>query len=191
MTTLGARWLAAFAIAALGPASAQAPAAVLLPAQSDIEFTIHQMGVPVHGKFGRFSAAIAFDPRRPALGSVSITIDTGSARFGAPELDDEIGKPEWLGAAKFPRATFASSSIKAVGQGRFEVAGRLMIKGQSHPIVVPVRLAQSGATSVASGAFAIKRLDFRVGEGEWTDTSMLGDEVDVRFKLALSGVPPL
>jgi len=30
-----------------------------------------------------------------------------------------------------------------------------------------------------------------VGEGEWTDTSMLANDVQMRFKLALTGVPPM
>jgi polyisoprenoid-binding protein YceI len=195
MTSLASRCLATFAIGAavlaLPPAQAQAPAATLLPAQSEIEFTTHQMGVPVQGKFGKFSATIALDPRQPASGSVSLSIATGSARFGAPELDDEVGKPEWLAAARFPKATFQSSAIKAAGRGRFEVTGKLTIKGQSRDIVVPVQLTQTGGTTFASGSFMIQRLAFKVGEGEWTDTSMLADDIDVRFKLALGGVPPL
>ena len=47
----------------------------------------------------------------------------------------------------------------------------------------------SGANSTASGSFTIKRLDFKVGEGEWTDTSMLANDVSVHFKLALAGLP--
>ncbi len=30
-----------------------------------------------------------------------------------------------------------------------------------------------------------------VGDGEWADTSMLADEVQIRFKLALTGLAPL
>lgn len=176
-------------VAAAVPAIAQ-PVAQLLPAQSQIQFTTKQMGVPVEGQFGKFSAAIALDPKKPETGSVTLTIDTASARFGSAELDGEVGKPEWLAAARFPQASFKSSAIKAAGAGRFEVTGKLTIKGASHDLVVPVQLAQSGANTTASGSFTIKRLDFKVGEGEWTDTSMLANDVAVRFKLALAGLPP-
>jgi polyisoprenoid-binding protein YceI len=54
-----------------------------------------------------------------------------------------------------------------------------------------VQLSQAGASSTASGAFTIKRLEFKVGEGEWADTSMLANDVQVRFKLVLTGVPAL
>ena len=42
-----------------------------------------------------------------------------------------------------------------------------------------------------SGDVVIKRLDFKIGEGEWADTSMVANDVQVKFKLLLSGVPAL
>ena len=67
----------------------------------------------------------------------------------------------------------------------------LAIKGASQGVVVPVSVTQAGGTTTASGAFAIKRLDFKIGDGEWKDTSMVANEVQVKFKLALTGVAPL
>ena len=188
-----------FAIALLGavvqPVFAQAPAqpkpAVLQSAGSEIAFTTRQMGVPVEGKFGKFSAQVALDPKKPETGSVAFTIDTGSARFGSAELDAEVPKATWLNVPKFPQASFQSTAIKAAGAGKFEVAGKLSIKGVTQNIVVPVQLVQVGATSAASGSFAIKRLVYKVGDGEWTDTSLLADDVQVRFKLVLTGLAPL
>ena len=185
--TLAAALLGAIA----QPAAAQPKPALLVPAGSEIGFTTKQMGVPVDGKFSIFSASIALDPKKPETGSVSFNIDTGSARFGSAELDAEVPKPTWLNVALFPKATFQSSSIKAAGPGRFEVAGKLTIKGLVRDITVPVQLAQSGTTSTASGTFTIKRLEFKVGEGEWADTSLLANDVQVRFKLVLSGLAPL
>lgn len=180
--------LASAALLALAdPAAAQAPAAKLLPG-SEIGFVSKQMGVPVSGKFTRFDAQIAFDPKKPETGKVGFTIDIGSATIGDPETDRELPKAPWFNAAKFPQASFQSSSIKALGGGKFEVAGKLAIKGNSQDVVVPVALTQSGGNSTATGAFVIKRLAFKIGEGEWTDTSMVTDEVQVKFKLALTGL---
>ncbi|MDE2371764.1 MAG: YceI family protein [Burkholderiales bacterium] len=182
--------LAASVVAAPAAMAATKPAQ-LVPAGSEIDFTTKQMGVPVDGKFGRFTAQIVLDPKQPQTGSVAFEIDTGSARFGSAELDAEVPKPVWLNVVKFPQASFKSTAIKAAGPGRFEVTGVLSIKGLSHNVVVPVQLTQSGADSVASGSFTIKRLEFKVGEGEWSDTSMLADDVQVRFKLHLTGLAPL
>ena len=172
-------------------AQPQPQPAQLQAAGSEIVFTTRQMGVPVEGRFGKFSAQVALDPRKPESGRVGMTIDTASARFGSAELDAEVPKPTWLHAAGFPQASFQSSRIQAAGPGRFEVTGRLTIKGSTRDVVVPVQLAPAGAHSVASGSFTIKRLDFKVGDGEWADTSMLANDVVVRFKLVLAGLPPL
>jgi len=185
--------LLAFVFAGAGSefAHAQPKPAQLQAASSEIAFTTRQMGVPVEGRFGRFSAQVALDPKQPEGGSVSLAIDTASARFGSAELDAEVPKATWLNAAGFPQATFQSSTIKATGPGRFDVAGKLTIKGSAREIVVPVQLAAAGANHVASGNFTIRRLDFKVGEDEWADTSMLANDVQVRFRLTLAGLPPL
>jgi polyisoprenoid-binding protein YceI len=166
-------------------------AAKLVPAQSEIAFVSKQMGVPVEGKFKKFDAQVMLDPKQPDSGKVALTIDVGSASLGVPETDVELPKAPWFNAARFPQASFQSSAIKNLGGGKFEVKGLLNIKGNARELVVPVSLTQQGAGSIATGAFTIKRLDFRIGEGEWTDTSMVANDVQVKFKLALTGIAPL
>lgn len=182
---------AALSCAALGAVAVAQPTAKLLPATSEISFVSRQMGVPVAGKFTKFDAQIALDPKAPESGRVNLTIDTGSAAFGAPEVDTELPKPVWFDTAKFPQATFRSNSIKALGGGKFEVAGTLAIKGATRDVVVPVQVSRGADdVSTASGSFTIKRLDFKIGDGEWADPSMVANDVQVKFKLALSGLPP-
>ncbi len=172
------------------PALAQAPAK-LVPAQSEVGFVTKQMGVPVDGRFKKFDAQINLDPKKPEAGSVAFSIDTGSAFLGVPESDAEMPKDIWFNVAKFPQATFKSTSIKGLGGGKFEVAGKLDIKGNARDVVVPVQITQSGSSSTATGSFLIKRLDFKIGEGEWADTTVVANDVTVKFKLALTGLGPL
>jgi polyisoprenoid-binding protein YceI len=177
--------------AVLQPAQAQPKPATLVAAGSEIAFTTKQMGVPVEGKFGKFTAQIALDPKKPETGTVAFSIDTGSARFGSAELDAEVPKATWLNVPKFPQASFKSSAVKGLGGGKFEVAGQLSIKGATKDLTVPVQVTQAGANSTATGAFVIKRLDFKVGDGDWADTSMLANDIQVRFKLQLTGLAAL
>ncbi|MBW8830961.1 MAG: YceI family protein [Burkholderiales bacterium] len=163
----------------------------LLPAQSEISFTSKQMGVPVDGKFKKFDAQVAFDPKKPDAAKIALTIDLASASLGAAETEAELAKPDWFSIKQFPQATFESTSVKALGGGKFDVAGKLNIKGSSRDVIVPVALAQAGTNTTASGAFTIKRLDFRIGDGDWKDTSMVANDVQVKFKLSLTGVPTL
>jgi len=187
-----ARTVATLLLATAGAAvTGQACAQSVVPAQSEISFVSKQMGVPVEGKFKKWTAQIAFDPKKAEAGHVAFTIDTASAAFGSAETDAEVPKATWFNVAKFPTASFASTAIKALGGGKFEVRGKLTIKGVAQDAVVPVSVTQAGATSTATGSFNIKRLAFKIGDGEWADTSMVADDVQVKFKLALSGMAPL
>jgi polyisoprenoid-binding protein YceI len=170
------------------PCSAQQK---LVPAQSEIAFTSKQMGVPVDGKFKKFDAQVAFDPKQPEAAKIAFSIDIGSATLGSPETEAELVKPDWFNTKLFPQATFQSGAIKTIGPGKFEVAGKLVIKGASQDVSVPVALAQVGGNTTASGAFVIKRLDYKIGEGDWKDTSLVANDVQVKFKLTLTGVPAL
>ncbi|MEO7106275.1 MAG: YceI family protein [Rhodoferax sp.] len=183
--------IARFATVALLTALASVSALAqqkLVPAQSEVDFVIKQMGVPVEGHFKKFDAQIALDPAKPAAGKISFTIDIASATMGSPEPDAELPKSVWFNTAKFPQATFQSTSIKGLGGGKFEVTGKLAIKGNTRDAVVPVTLVQNGAVTTATGVVGIKRLAFKIGENEWADTSMVADDVQVKFKLALTGV---
>ena len=173
-------------MAQAGPAPAQ-----LQPAQSELNFTSRQMGVPVDGRFKHFDVSLNFDPRKPEVGRIGLTIDLASVSLGGPEVEAELAKAAWFDSKKQAQASFQSSAIKAVGAGRFDVSGRLTIKGQTRDIVVPITLAQAGAVSTASGSFVIKRLEFKIGEGEWSDISVVANEVQVKFKLAFKGLAPL
>jgi polyisoprenoid-binding protein YceI len=168
-----------------------APAATLVPAQSEITFQVKQSGVPIDGRFRKFDAQLALDPKAPQTGTVSITVDTASATVGFAESDVELPRAPWFSSAKFPRAVFQSSAIKALGGGRFQAIGKLELKGTVHDVVVPVTIVQSGAQSTATGEVVVKRLDYKIGENEWSDLSLVANDVRVRFKLVFTGLGPL
>ena len=180
--------LGSAALLAAQPAVAQQK---LVPAQSEVQFTARQMGVPLEGHFKKFDAQVSFDPAKLATSKIVFTVDTGSATMGSHETDAELPKATWFNVPQFPQATFQSSAIKALGAGKFEVTGKLSIKGMARDVVVPVTLVQNGATTLATGALPLKRLAFKIGENEWADTSMVADDVQVKFKLALTGVGKL
>ena len=181
-------------LAALSFAGVSVPAWAqqkLVPAQSEIAFTSKQMGVPVDGTFRKFDAQVAFDPKKPEAAKIAFTIDLASASLGAPETEAELAKADWFNTKMFPQATFQSGAVKALGAGRFEVSGKLVIKSATRDVVVPVTLTQAAGNTTASGSFAIKRLDYKIGDGDWKDTSMVADPVQIKFKLVLTGVGPL
>jgi polyisoprenoid-binding protein YceI len=179
----------ALAVAALAPVAAVEPAR-LVPAQSEVTFQLRQSGVPVEGRFKRFDAQLVLDPKAPQSGSVTVTIDTASATVGFAESDAELPGALWFDAKKYPRAVFQSSAISG-GGGRFQARGKLELKGTARELVVPVNIVQSGPLSTATGEFVLKRLEYKIGEKEWADVSLIADDVRVRFKLVFTGVGAL
>ena len=163
---------------------------VLVPAQSEVTFVAKQMGVAMDGRFKTFAAQSAFDPKSPQTSKIAFTVDLGSVALSS-DADAELVKPDWFNTSKFPKATFQSTVIKALGGGRFDVTGKLNIKGTVRDLVVPMQLKQAAGLSTATGSFVLKRLDFKVGEGEWSDTTMVANDVQVKFKLVLQGMPAL
>ncbi len=174
--------------ALVAPFSLAVAAQALVKPQSEIAFTSKQMGVAVQGRFERFDGTVNVDPAKPESGKVSFTVDLASAAVGTAETAAELKKPEWFDVAKYPSATFQSTSIKSLGAGRLDVVGKLTIKGVSSEIHVPVTLVQQGDVLKVNGEFTIRRIDYKVGAGDWADTSLVANEVVVRPRLTVQGI---
>mgnify|MGYP003338440910 CR=1 FL=1 len=128
-----------------------AQAATLQPEKSDVTFTFKQMGVPVDGKFKKFEAQLDFDAKKPEAGKIAFTVDLGSVSLGDPSFDKELAGATWFDTKRNGKATFVSTGIKATGPGKYDVAGKLTIKGSVRDVTVPVQVVQSGPTSTATG----------------------------------------
>ena len=191
MKILNTTSLLAFSVLVLSYSGSALAQQKLIPAQSEISFVTKQMGVPLEGHFKKFDAQISFDTAKPDAAKIAFTVDSGSATLGVPESDAELPKAAWFNVAKFPQASFQSSTVKALGGGKYQISGKLTIKGNVKDIDVPVALSQANGVTTASGQFALKRLNYKIGEGEWADTSMVADDVQVKFKFAIGGMGKL
>ncbi|WP_235953279.1 YceI family protein [Noviherbaspirillum galbum] len=164
-------------------ASALAAALKTDAAKSAVSATFKQLNVPVEAKFKKFNAQIDFDAARPDAAKASVEIDVPSFDLGDPEYNKEVQKKEWFNGTQFPKASFVSSSIKPAAGGRLDVAGKLTIKGKSADVAFPLTVKKEGNAQVFEGTLPIKRLAFNIGEGEWKDTSMVADEVLIKFRV--------
>ncbi len=153
------------------------------PAKSSLTIVFKQLNVPVEAKFHKAAIQINFDSAKPDTAKASVEIDLASFDLGDPEYNKEVLKKEWFNAAQFPKATFISSAMKAAGNGKFDVTGKLSIKGKTVDVTFPLMVKKEGAAQIFEGALPIKRLAFNIGEGEWKDTSMVADEVIIKFRI--------
>lgn len=153
------------------------------PAHSTVKATFKQMGVPLEAPFKKFAANIDYNPQAPDTAKATVEIEVASLDVGDGEMNREVAKKEWFNAAQFPKATFSSTSIKAAGPGKLNVTGKLTIKGKSVDVSFPLTVKQEGNKQVFDGQLPIKRLAFNIGEGEWKDTSMVADDVVIKFRV--------
>ena len=166
------------------PALAQAPQKVVAD-KSHIRFAFKQMNVPVEGRFRKFDATVSFDPKKPEATRAQFEVELGSIDLGSPEGETEARRKPWLNVDAFPKAKFVASSVKAAGPGRYEATGPLTIKGASLNVTAPFTLVDAGGTRTVEGQFPLKRLQFKIGEGPWSDTETVADEVTVRFRFVI------
>lgn len=154
----------------------------ILPAQSELGFVSKQMGVPVEGRFRRFNAKIAFDPARPEIGRATLEVELASFDMGSREVYEEVVGRNWFDVRQYPTARFVATSLKHLGGDRYEVRGQMTLKGRTREVVAPFTYRQQGRQALLEGAFPLRRLDYGIGSGPWGDTSVVADEVLVRFR---------
>ena len=176
-----------FASLLLAAALWPAQAATLQPDKSDLSFTFKQMGVPVDGKFKKFDAQLDFDAKKPEAGKIAFTVDLGSVSLGDASFD----KPKWRRRPLVRHQAQRQGHLRLhrhqgrPGQGKLRRGGQADHQGR--------QFATSWCPSpltggVAQGSVPIKRLDFKIGDGEWADTSMVANDVTVKFKLSFAGL---
>ena len=174
--------LAAVLLLAASAASAQ----TIDPARSSVSATFKQMGVPVEGRFKKVGGQVGYDPANPAAAQARVDVDVASFDLGDAQYNREVQQKDWFDGARFPAASFVSTSVKAAGAGRLEVGGKLTIKGRSVNVNVPLSVRAEGGATMFEGSVPIRRLAFAIGEGEWKDTALLADEVIVKFRLVVA-----
>jgi polyisoprenoid-binding protein YceI len=152
-------------------------------ARSQITVQSRQMNVPVEAPFTKFTAQVDFDALRPESSSARVDIDLASFDIGDADVNENVRDRNWFDTKNHPIARFLSSSIRSLGGGRYEVRGPLTIKGKTQEVAGPFTLKTNGADRIFEGAFAIRRLQYSVGDGVWRDTSVVADEVQVKFRL--------
>lgn len=172
---------AAFLVLACGGVHAQA----VDLAKSQISFGFRQENVPGEGTFRRFAAQVSFDSARPEATRANIEVDVTSIDIGEAAWNSDMQGASWFNARQFPKATFVAEGAKAAGGGRFEASGKFTLKGVTRDVVATFTAKADPGGTLLEGTVPLKRTDFRIGEGAWADTSVVANDVAVRFKVYL------
>lgn len=176
-------FIAVLSFGTLGSVSA-AEYTSLDSAASSIAFGYSQMNVGMDGSFSELKATeLSFDPANPEAAKVTIEVALSSIDAGYAEANTELEKEEWLALAQHPLATFTSSKVEALGDGKYQVTGDLSIKGHSQEVTAPFSFKEDGDAGVFEGSFTFQRADFGVGEGQWKDFSIVANDIEIKFNI--------
>ncbi|MBJ2259622.1 YceI family protein [Pseudomonas psychrophila] len=154
----------------------------LNPTASTISFTYNQMGSRVYGTFGKFVGTLDFDTAHPEAAQAKLAIDLNSIDSGSEEANTELQKTAWFDTTAYPVATFESTLIKDLGNNRYQITGNLTLRGLTREVIVPVLLKSDQTIGIFDAELVLKRSDFNVGAGEWSD-SLVSDNIDIRLRM--------
>lgn len=160
-------------------------AAPIDAAKSAITATGKQLGVPVTGKFKKITGDVVFNAAQLAQSKAKIEIDVGSYDMGMADYNQNIIGSDWFNAAKFPKASFVSTGIKAAAVNSYTVAGQFTLKGRVQNVSFPVTVKAEGTNQIFDGVLTVKRNAFGVGSGDWADTSLVADDVAIKFHITV------
>jgi len=154
--------------------------------KSTLTFGYKQMGVPMDGHFKKFAVQMNFDPANLDVSKAQFDLDLGSIDVGSDEGNDEVVGKQWFNTKVFPRASFATSSIRSLGSNRYEISGPLTIKGRTKIVTAPATVTIQGKSASFDGSFVILRSDFNIGEGPWASFDTVANVVQIKFHLLAS-----
>jgi polyisoprenoid-binding protein YceI len=159
------------------------------PAHSEVDFSIKHGGVSnVHGRFGKVNATIAYNAIDITKSSVTATIDTTTLDTGEAARDTHLKTDAFFDVAKFPTATFTSSSVTKNGSN-LQIAGNLTLHGVTKPVILDVE----GPSPVVEGMMdhkphsgfeattVISRTAFNIGNA--FPSLILSDDVKLTIEL--------
>ena len=127
---------ATLATLTMGTAQAQSATYVLDPTHTFVTFEIGHFGTSTNrGRFDKKEGTVQFD-RAGKTGKVDLTIDATSISTGTPPFDKHLQSADLFNAAKFPTIQFSADQFRFNGDKVSEVAGKLTLLGQTHPVTL-------------------------------------------------------
>jgi polyisoprenoid-binding protein YceI len=169
-------------------AAAQTSTWNLDPAHSSVDFTVKHLALSnVHGHFSGLRGSITLNDADITKSTVSVTIDTTTIDTGMPMRDSDLKSDRYFDIAKFPTASFASTSVSG-GGGHLTINGNLTLHGVTRPVTLDVEGPAGPITGMDkkphagySATTTLKRKDFGVGAN--TPDNVVSDEIKLTIDL--------
>lgn len=180
----------ATAPATTGTQAASTNRANVIKEKSSINFVGAKVTRDHKGKFNSFDGYIEYAGAQPQR--ISFDIDVNSIETDTPKLTEHLKSADFFDVAKYPKATFTSTSLAPAPAGSPDGAthiltGTLDMHGVQKEVRVPVKTTQDANGVRAQSEFTINRHDWGISYKGMAD-DLIKD--NVLIKLDLMFPPP-
>lgn len=152
---------------------------------STLGFSGKFQGQQFDGSFGKFDAAISYDPANLATAKFDVTVDMSTAKTGDGDRDAALPGSDFFDVKQFATAHYVTTGFTKDAKGNVIANGNLTLHGVTKPVALKVAFSPNAGGARLSVTGTMKRLDFGVGSGEYKDTSTIADDVLVNGSLNL------
>ena len=178
--------VASGAPSASGTPSAAVGTALPLAEGTEVSFLGSKVTGSHNGGFRKVSGTVTVPEEDLNRASIDVTIDMTSVYSDDEKLTQHLSSPDFFDVAKFPTATFKSTSLAKSDSG-YDVSGDLNLHGVTKGITFPAQIELNGGELTAKAEFAINRKDFQIVYPGKPD-DLIRDEVVIKFDLK-AGAP--
>ena len=167
-------------------AHAQGQKYLITPQNSKIEFIGSKVTGSHNGSFGDFSGQIDY-AGTPEQSHVNITIKAESLTTDTPDLTKHLKTADFFDVAKFPEATFVSTSIKPSGEkgASHTITGNLTLHGVTKAVTFPATISVTPDVATVDSTFSINRKDFGINYAGQAD-NLIRDDVVLKLTIRAS-----
>ena len=109
-------------------------------------------------------------------------ISLGSANSGNVDRDSTLHGSDFFDVEHFGNAHFHAEGFRSLGADRYAADGSLELHGVSQPVTLNFSWAD-GEQPLLSGTATVKRLQFGIGGGDWSDTGLIPDETAISTRV--------
>lgn len=150
-----------------GTAAAHAETYTLDPMHTAVAWRINHFGFSnPSGKFMHIDGTLQFDAKNPTATKVNVTIPVGDIDTDIPALNEHLLGSAFFDVAKYPTATYVSTSVDMTGKDTALMHGKLTVHGVTKPVDLHVKINKIGINMMGRETVGItatthlKRSDF-------------------------------
>lgn len=139
------------------------------------------------GLFGQMTGTLSLDKMKPANSKVVINIPINEVATSRTDLNKHLMSPDFFDVAKYPTATFVSTSVVPMPGNKAKIMGNLTLLGVTKPVVLNAQLSGAGANLMSKketiGFHATTTID-RTQWGLSKFAPAIGAKVELRISAA-------